>query len=772
MFDNIGWEFVNIKLIQNKILMLLLTATLVAGCQEKEDQASQDLINAFASSCSSNGAWTQSALNHSNALISVLENLKKNDACKPLTDTLTRVQALERQLGYMLTNASYKDYRAAEEQIVDINLALNGVEPGSALDVALRAELIKAQVVKATAKGRARTDAFDEATATLGTTVQSMALNARQLNECFSQSPAAALQLATNTIALGGSFITPILGAGVSTMGQLVNGVVDYIRNKATNDTIWELYSAKMPLALTCGLESMTELYCEADDAFGIVELYRAGYPKPSGLPAPFWLGMDILNRRLEVLSSWIQKVKIGVPPTDVDDAKKVTSVWKKIQKIDIIDIETMARIRNTLKLADKTDSSVTKSRIISEFLVNTATELSTKCVGGVAAVADCGSGPFGDYRSDDYIWACWLVYGINDTNQANCPLRNQQMESLQSYVETRLMPNVRTERFETHWKEIVVSVREYVDVEFKDKVTLSPEAVLDQAFYPTYNSPRQALSLIDDFLENLRRTSALANPHRIKLIESVDATIKRVIELLDKPDPNATAMARVLELFKVLDLTRNSRKLTEELAALISDDIEARLWDGKIPQDTSEILRASYIDIKDRLRASGVTKLGPVVDDLNSARNISQANLEAFTKHFKGSFLKSLESLKRQASKGKEISPESPDGVNRPNGQTLAKLCVLMLSASPIPMDDDEWAICKKATLTSLYSSGKEADPLTLRLTSLRASLRGKPFKERVCTYHRFRRAERLAEMLEEKGRVKLGGAFGESFLSGLFVK
>ena len=44
-----------------------------------------------------------------------------------------------------------------------------------------------------------------------------------------------------------------------------------------------------MPLALTCGLEAMANLYCQASDSVELIEFQKANYPSNGQLPSVAW---------------------------------------------------------------------------------------------------------------------------------------------------------------------------------------------------------------------------------------------------------------------------------------------------------------------------------------------------------------------------------------------------------------------------------------------------------------------------------------------------
>src|SRR5579862_1242035 len=103
----------------------LALALVAAGCKaEERPDAAQDLIDAFAASCSSKGAWTDAALTHTNALINVLTKIKTTGPCAALNGNLSQIQTMNGQLQYLLNSTNAQAYNYNQEMIQELTLAL------------------------------------------------------------------------------------------------------------------------------------------------------------------------------------------------------------------------------------------------------------------------------------------------------------------------------------------------------------------------------------------------------------------------------------------------------------------------------------------------------------------------------------------------------------------------------------------------------------------------------------------------------------------------
>ena len=101
------------------------------------------------------------------------------------------------------------------------------------------------------------------------------------------------------------------------------------------------------------------------------------------------------------------------------------------------------------------------------------------------------------------------------------------------------------------------------------------------------------------------------------------------------------------------------------------------RLDNGDFGSSPEEILAASADELTQRLLASGVNTQF-AANDLNLARGTAQENLQIFRTFFAPSIARTIHKLAKLASY--EVGPYS----ERPNHQTLAKLCTLVLTSGP----------------------------------------------------------------------------------------
>jgi hypothetical protein len=252
------------------------------------------------------------------------------------------------------------------------------------------------------------------------------------------------------------------------------------------------------------------------------------------------------------------------------------------------------------------------------------------------------------------------------------------------------------------------------------------------------------------DFLLQMLAHDSGKNPDRPKLLRATIEKLEKVAEQLNNSDEH-TPIERIVSIFEELELKEGTNVLISTIEDLAEADINDKINAGELPKDIEEILRVAGMSIKDRLLAAGVKWTGDVSRDLDTAKGITQGNLKFFREFFAPSIGKSIQLLDQLAKEGKEPATGAR---NRPNGQRLARLCLLYMSSGSDWDKDVSWDICSRATLYSILPDPK--GELTVPIGALKDKLEP-DFQRRVCTFHRYRRAERLAELLKPTRRPPL---------------
>lgn len=348
---------------QRSFVAMLIGFLSLSGCTpgNLSSGGSETMVNHFAGTCrSSIGNWTRSALQQTQSLVATLETIKaqQNEDCAGLTTALAATQEIHRRLQLMTQDPAINSYREAEERKLEVLLALartsSKTEPELILQ--LREELYATELEIVRTRADASISRQDNDRLQLINGLSDMnqyvlsLLSQGNLSACLAASPQMPLGIAASLLAIGGNFATPLVGAGMSAIGNLMSTTVHQLRNMPLDQAQIDLENPRMQAAMTCSLESMMHLYCDAEDSYQFVEYALRSY-RSRGQVSDLWKGMDLLGRRMPVLNRWLLKVASGVDPADRYAAARLNDVWKRRSRLREIQNLALGELNQTKRL-------------------------------------------------------------------------------------------------------------------------------------------------------------------------------------------------------------------------------------------------------------------------------------------------------------------------------------------------------------------------------------------------------------------------------------
>jgi hypothetical protein len=789
---------------------------------DKRPDTAIPILNAFQNGCSSIGAWTGAAQAQSLAIINIINTIKETSACKPFASQLLTIQSLTGQLTQVMSNSSYLDYRKKEEELQQLTLALDQAQRSGNFSLVsqLTPLLVSAQIELAQERAQydaqtqtSRRDQIWSQSSALSSYLGGMLLQAQQaassptLGDCLQQSPGASIQLGMNVLSYAGSFISPVYGAATSILGQLINNGVEAHRQDPYARGVFKAQSGLLEQALPCALESMTEFYCAAQDSQNLVNLQAASYTS-GARPNELWKGLDLLGRRMPSLTRWLDKVRNGVPPQDPTQAARQNAARRKLEAVDTIQRSVVGVINEDAGLiATTSDSQERKARF---------TNMIEKLLQRIAPQPDfsnpTATTPFSDFESENLRWTCWLIngFGLSDTlcGLTQADIRGPTAITSGDYIDRIYPTNVSdadVAKVLENWagsRGAVDRIQSFVFSEFSRTISTNVESLLASGFEaptPDSISPYQALLDAKSFVELTAQQDWSHNPRIKRLLQLRLDQLKRAIWFLAADDgatqpiadptnptgppigfdrtcplgaggttsldPKGCDRNRLTELFLLFDLKDGIQVFLTDIQYLVSWDLKRRLDAGEFPTDVREILLSAGLDIGLRMQSAGIKgKLADLVNDLNGARGITQNNIATFRTFFAGAFQDVIESL------DKKTIGEPSIGTNRQAGQLLGRVCTLwLITSDPVAaggtyktwQDQKMQQICSKATYFTPYSKRMSNGFYTnaISVANWEQGLANRPFSDRFCTYHRFRRSLDLEEILNpQTGPLTVG--------------
>lgn len=744
-----------------RVLAISFLAIALSACQDDRPDAAQSILAAFQASCASHGQWSDAAVRSAQSIQGILKSLQDNDACKSIRSQIQWLSSFQGSLTQSLSSASYRSVRTLELQLEEETLAMSQATDSS-LKAALQSAVVDTQVNLAFAKANRTTiwesSSIDDAitgSQLVSDLARGILSNSAGFSQCLKQSPAAAVQLASNLVGLGGSFVSPVYGVGASALGQLIQIGVEGLRQAPITDATYKLNQAMMPGAITCGLESLTELYCNAQDTSHLLALAPANPLQQQELVKidEKWRGVDLVGRRIRVLNDWLLKLRNGSDPSDMIDAERQNLAWSSLFQFETAPRRVRAFIRENKAVIDKLPDDNQK-KDAGFALANSILQF----IGPYPNVSN--SSPYTNISTDIGMFACMLVFGVQDAQAKPCsPYSNTQ--GIEAYIRdiskgALLTPEVLLQ----HFDEIHVKSEKLALASFNRVIAPDPQSILAASDQRTFNnlSPKEVLISLSRFLADLR-----VRAKRPDLVRLVDQTATKVNEALKQLDP-ALACAtddgfacsfeedrrRIDRLFELFELKRGLLFFNERVTNLVEWDLVLRLEAGEFDDATSAILSLSAANLQDRLMSSGVVLGRDVLEqDLAGARALTRQVISVFNDFFEKAAIDAVESLDSLS----QFEREPARGVrDRSFGQTLGQLCALLTVTRPEIRGTELWKTCSRATYSSL--NGTESNPFEIRIVDLEKDLRDKPSAERLCAYHRFMRESRVRELAFKRAR------------------
>jgi hypothetical protein len=754
------------------VLALILLLGLTPACRDAKVDAARTLLEAFQSGCSTQSQWLQLAVDHNARLRQTVLTLKaaQKERCASADADLGLIASLSGNVESLLLSETQKDYLIADAQVRELKVALAqtpdtsaNAEARAALAAALTSAEVELAIARASNKASlpAATLATQaQASLTLGTTLGSLLGETDKILSCASSDPSTAIQLATNLTAIGGSFISPVVGAGAAVIGQLLNVGTQAIREYPYEKALWELDSALMPTALTCGLESLTEFYCDAVDYQTLLHAEEDSFGKPTDRQHPVFEAIDILARKLAIFNDWLYKVQNGSDPQRRANADEKVKVEFKRTSVRTTRLEVTANFNEQRTLYRDTPEADRPNLLVNlvASLSKTLSGDNPSCIGG-----SCPT-PFSTISKNPFEYACFLVLGVptgNPLPPAFCPER-VPTDTLEGYIQK---PELLTpllaggiERIFSVWStQIFPRVDALVQAEYTAIVIDDPAAVIDLATIDAQDriTPKTALSDILEFLESMTARYEGEPRYLEDTLRQLQETLLE-LALTDKdPKDRLTAIAGSLRL------QIGPHLIQERIRNLVERDLDYQLEHGTLPSHLKDILRVTDGDLIDRLANEGSLNHRRIEDGVNEARKLTEGNIRFFREFFSKSYARAVEELDARAREARE--DEVADPRFRANTQALARLCALLV------VSGEEWPgasaaarrrseqICSRSVYSNVYRDDS-GQLLALPIRELMTEVRGRPEMDRLCAFHRKLRTWRLDEILRRSGERRRG--------------
>ena len=387
----------------------------------------------------------------------------------------------------------------------------------------------------------------------------------------------------------------------------------------------------------------MTELYCDANDAFDLLQLQASAYPNPGSLPDPIWQSLDLEERRMPVLDQWLLTVRNGTLPSDPQEAQKQNNAWASLQALDTYFRNVYAEINKDTSLYNGATGNPTAQQNI----LVTALETVAVMLNGTNQNPNAPQGvpdPFSILNANLDQFACWLVAGYQNGTTVNvCPADNPSLGIVgPQYITSVLIPTYHPQMgsLMENFNSIYNPVQTQISLQFAQTITQDPTPVLAAALEPVTDnlSPDQVLKALLTFLNQDLATDDGTNPQKVQLLKDTIAMVQKGLSTIEDIS-TTSADAKIRTLFDTFHLENGISYFDNRVGDFVQWDLQERMRKGEFPTNITDILKVSGGDIRTRLLESGVTNLDSVSADLNNSRTITTSNINVFRSYFEPSF-------------------------------------------------------------------------------------------------------------------------------------
>ncbi|MCM2324453.1 MAG: hypothetical protein NDJ90_14440, partial [Oligoflexia bacterium] len=556
------------------------------------------------------------------------------------------------------------------------------------------------------------------------------------LSSCLADNPAKAVDIAANVGLVAGAFAPPMIGLSVAAISQLLKLGVDAATTIPGARAIYKSRKARMPSAMTCGLEALTRDYCKARDAYALVSLSRRDLVGRE--PSPFFYGIELADRDLPLLYQWLDKVVGGSNSASLDQATKVNEQFSRLNRI-------LQMERNTDGIFGQLEQDLRNPRFTdSDRLSTLKRALRDLMLSALFAEMDMGrpyAYPDGPFTTDNPYYLLAELVGVTN------PPEPKDGESINFYI-GRL--NLRyTDKLPGEIRDRTVALlaarHQRVLAEFIEKVNLNPSVVIREASAQTPGglSAVYTLERLDRFFDIFALGAGAERAQDEELIRQVRGDLADLKTALTAPEATQPRRAEeiITSVFAKFKLENTNVFLPTHLQSLVRNDLTTRYRRGEGPKDVEDILTTAGRDIDSLLTR---TKLGPleVRGDLELAQSTTLSTLGQFRDFFAPNIAEAMEDLLKQADKNHE--PPLAPGSRSPSRHTLARLCLLTLLSGPDWPKDIDKALCRGARMFSPDASLELSfDALDSRFNEAREPI---ALDDRLCLHQEFLRLDRLA--------------------------
>jgi len=651
--------------------------TLVANAEEQS--AGQFLLDAFGSQCSGTiTSQVRAALSNTDNLISVVKRLRDSEKCSGANSLASSLNSYNGVItNYTFYQSSKMAKLSAETKLGHYALILT--DPGlttaekdyfNTQILATQTELINASSNLAPfseISGR-HAESANQLVSSVGSFLATLQNNP----QCFKSSSNTISALLSDSLMATSAFAAPGSSLALATGAAIISTLGQFFSNYTYNKVLRNLDDGKMPAAIRCVSETLSNLYCDNVEA----GLLITDYQNDDATHELKYPGLELLMFDLQNLGSWLNEVYAGSAISSEGDLVNRTSPIAQAQFLENVYrfLGTFSSIRKNTVFKDKSGLELT-------------TAIAQAVDGLVSIMENPTLNPERSFeREGTFVNPIFLgnskkllAFKLIDPTITSVPKcnANDECSSVTQWLRTKDAPNPPPANFEIRqWDNfvdnaliLVQNILSEVNRQRAQVISVDPYQVMVKATRKTKGANAQeALKLIvvnanriSDYLyklgcqenpESCKGNSEIVNPYypQLKNIEKTKDLTNTVLSLLNMAfSPAALNQVELPKACQVVNAQsrshqfiqdNNQNNLIDEKSSIIASCITTILklaergndvYFTKINEMVSYELEARYAQPqdKDQLKEILYSTKGNLVESLKSTYNSGNIALE-----------------------------------------------------------------------------------------------------------------------------------------------
>ncbi|MBC7396624.1 MAG: hypothetical protein H7333_04200 [Bdellovibrionales bacterium] len=295
--------------------------------------AAEEMLNYFASTCPSQGAWTKAALGKASALVATLQAMKASPECNSFVGSSGRLNLLESQVSSIALMSTGTEQlfhaRSIEQEILFMLTTSKDTSQSNNLRIRLNEVQIQISGLETDIKSgnSLRADRETQMLTSIAKNTDDFLVHASNSQACLMKNSSLLSDIArlSGGIASTLTAVNPALSLGIAGGTQLLAKMLEAAHNAKLNKKIRKLNQANDIAAMSCVLESLSQSYCNADDALRAIDWKNANSAAvPDAADGTLRSAVHLMDREIPAFLEWLESVKTSALVSTEADGERV----------------------------------------------------------------------------------------------------------------------------------------------------------------------------------------------------------------------------------------------------------------------------------------------------------------------------------------------------------------------------------------------------------------------------------------------------------------